>query len=318
VTGRQASAAEQIAVWLDVDTSTGVVRERPRDVDDGLAMIQVFNSPELDLRGVSICFGNADLAEAMPIATDIARRFGPAGLAIHSGAASKDDLGRETDATRALAAALRESPLHVLALGPVTNVASVLKLHPELASRMQSIVVVAARRPGFNFHPPGRPELIFPDANFEKDVDGMQVLLDSGVPIVFAGYEVSADVWLTRADLEEIGARSEVGKWVRTTSDYWLTNWEQKHRLNGFNPFDTLGVAFLTHPSLIESIPVDVHISAGPNDRVAGRVPATKPTKAYLIAEPAKQAGSRFTYCVAAKPEFIPVLKARLAGKPGE
>ncbi len=313
-----AQAATPVSIWLDVDTSTGVMRERPRDVDDGLAMLQAFHSPEVAIRGLSTCFGNANLDEANTIARDIVARFGPANLRVESGAASSDDLGRETDATAALADALKQERLTVLALGPVTNVATVLKNHPELAARIEKIVVVAARRPGFAFHPPGRPELVFPDANFEKDAPGMQVLLDSGVPIVFAGYEVSSDVWVTRADFEKLAATSEAGRWIAQTSDYWLSRWETAYKLPGFNPFDTLAVAYVTHPEQIESIPVDVHITAGPNDRGEGRLPATRPSKPYLIAEPARQATSRFTYCVAAQDTFVPTLLARLAGRPTE
>ena len=298
-------------VWLDIDTSTGVTRDRPRDVDDGLAMIQVFNSPELALRGISTTFGNANLNEANTIAKDILARFGPAEMPVHSGASSADDLGKETDATRAIADALRKERLIVLALGPVTNIATVLKNQPELAKQIQSVVVVAARRPGFGFHPPGRPELVFPDANFEKDVPGMQVLLDSGVAIVFAGYEVSSNVWVTRDDLQRIAAKSQTGEWVATTSDYWLVRWEQTHKLPGFNPFDSLGVAFVSHPQFIDSIAVDVHITTGPNDRGPGKLAATRPTKAYLIAQPAR-GNSPHLYCTAVKPEFLPMLLDRL------
>ncbi|HEY0007967.1 MAG TPA: nucleoside hydrolase [Tepidisphaeraceae bacterium] len=310
-----ASAAEPVDVWLDVDTSTGVLRERPRDVDDGLAMIQSFNSPEIIVRGVSTCFGNANLDEATQIAQDIIQRFGPPSLPVHPGAAAPEDARNDLAAIRAMADELKQRRLTILALGPVTNVAGLLKQHPELAERIDSVVVVAGRRPGFNFHPPGRPELIFPDANFEKDVDGMQVLLDSKVPIVFAGYEVSSDVWLKRSDLEKLATQSEFGRWVSTTSEYWLARWEQRYGFSGFNPFDSLAVVYVTHPNLINAIPVDVHITSGPNDRAAGRLPATRPSKAYLIAEPTRKDKSLYTYCVAAKDEFIPLLVSRLAGR---
>ena len=50
-------------VWLDVDTSIGLPRG---EVDDGLALIQAFHSPELAIRGISVVFGNASLEEAAP------------------------------------------------------------------------------------------------------------------------------------------------------------------------------------------------------------------------------------------------------------
>lgn len=301
--------AEPIDVWLDVDTANGVVANgRPRDVDDGLAMIMAFHSPKLKVHGVSVVFGNADLDAAFPIAQEIARRFGPKGLQVYSGAASGADLGTETDATRALTRALEQRRLHILALGPVTNVATVLKNRPDLAKQIPQIIVCAARRPGFGFYMPGRPDVVFPDANFEKDVPAMQILLDSGVPIVFAGYEVSCDTWISRADLDELAQRSETGKWIRDTSQAWLNRWETQRGPKGFNPFDTLCVGYLTHPQLIETIPVTAHITTGPDDRAGTGVPATRPTKSYLIAEPAAQPAARHLYCTLAKPGFHDVL----------
>ena len=119
-----------ISVWLDVDPSAaggyGLVIN-----DDGLAMAQAFHSPELVVRGVSATFGNADLDETFRIASDVVERFGPPGLSVYRSAVSGDELGRETEASLALAAALRAEPLIVLALGPVTTVATVVRNHPE-------------------------------------------------------------------------------------------------------------------------------------------------------------------------------------------
>jgi pyrimidine-specific ribonucleoside hydrolase len=308
--------AQPVDVWLDVDTSTGVIRGRPRDVDDGLAMIYAFHSPEITVRGVSVQFGNANLDEALPIAKDIVGKFGPAGLGVYSGAASAEDLGKETEATKALAAELARRELTVIAVGPVTNVATVVKNHPELRPRIKSIVMCAARRPGFDFHPPGRPEIKMPDANFEKDVPAMQVLLDSGVPLVFGGYEVSCDTWIHRADLEKLATAGESGKWIASTSGYWLAMWENVLKLEGFNPFDACCVGWVTTPGMFEGVPVRARITTGPDDRKPGRLAATKPSKAYLVCDPVKEGEkSNVTYLTATKPEFTPQLLERLGGK---
>ena len=50
------AAPAPVPVWIDTDPAIG---ESDRDVDDGLALIQAFHSPELDIRGVSVVFGNA-------------------------------------------------------------------------------------------------------------------------------------------------------------------------------------------------------------------------------------------------------------------
>src|ERR687897_1658469 len=124
VIAAEAVAQSKIPVWIDTDPAVG---EPERDVDDGLALIQAFNSPELAIRGISVVFGNAPLDRGLPIARQLVRDFGPPGVRVFAGAAAAGDLGTETEASRALTGALRSEPLTILALGPATNVATVLR-----------------------------------------------------------------------------------------------------------------------------------------------------------------------------------------------
>jgi purine nucleosidase len=310
-----AQTRSPIDIWLDVDTSTGITAVRPRDVDDGLAMLMAFHSPEVAVRGLSVVFGNADLHDEMPIARDIIARFGPKHLTATAGAASAADLGKPNDATNALIAELEQRRLTLVPLGPLTNIASVLKLRPDLANRIDEIVICAARRPGFDFHPPGRPDLKFPDANFEKDVPAMQVLIDAGTPLIFAGYEASCDTWLTRAELDRIALLSPAGKWAAESSDYWLTRWETAMKLPGFNPFDAVTLAYLTHPDKLTSIPVTPEIIPGPDDRAPGRLAAQKPTKHYLLCKPALPTG-KHRYITLAAPDLAAIIADRIAARP--
>ena len=55
-------------VWIDTDPAVGIPGA---DVDDGLALIQAFHSPEMRVRGVSAVFGNAPLEQTFPIATEM-------------------------------------------------------------------------------------------------------------------------------------------------------------------------------------------------------------------------------------------------------
>src|SRR5260370_16915488 len=102
------------SVWIDTDPS---VLRGAHEVDDGFALLQAFHSQELCIRGVSIVFGNAPIATALPIGQEIVRRFGPAGMPVYSGAAGAQELGTETDASRAIAKPLKPERLTILALG---------------------------------------------------------------------------------------------------------------------------------------------------------------------------------------------------------
>ncbi|MBY0587940.1 nucleoside hydrolase [bacterium] len=302
-------AAEPVDVWLDVDTANGV-----GDVDDGLMMIQCFHSPEIAVRGVSVLFGNASLDQAMPIAREICRKFGPAGIEPQAGSSSAEDRGQPTDAVKALAKELERRPLVILAVGPATNIATLLATRPDLGPRITKLIMVAGRRPKQRFVTSPRQWQPHPDANFEKDVEGMRVILASSVPLVLAPWEVSSHVWLSRADLERMRNISPSGEWIARTSQYWLTLWEASIDERGFNPFDTLAAGYVTHPDLIESMNVRVEIVEDLDDRALPKEKAQGKTKHYMLVHEAGDSGREAIYCYRPKAAFHDLLVDRLAG----
>jgi inosine-uridine nucleoside N-ribohydrolase len=270
-----------LAVWIDTDPAVGVP---DRDVDDGFALLQAFRSPEIAVRGVSVVFGNAPLERAWPIGRSIVRRFAPAGVRAYRGAGGASDLGRETPASRALAVALRREPLVVLALGPATNVATVLKNHPELRDRIVRVIAVAGRRPGQRFTTGTINTSGHRDFNFEEDAEAFRVLLTSRVPLTFAPFEISSKVWLKQADLDAIARGGASAEWVVAPARQWLGLWTRTFAVDGFNPFDTLAVARATSPSLLTCETLPARIDVLPDDvtekRMQGTAPASKP---YLL-----------------------------------
>lgn len=292
-----------VDVWLDVDTGTGI-----GDVDDGLMLIQAFHSPEVRIRGVSVVFGNAPLAKALPIARKIVSEFGPSGMTPVAGAASAADFGKETPAVKAMAEALEKGPMTIVAAGPVTNVGTLVKLYPKLRERIERIVIVAGRRPNQRFVTNEMQKLPFRDFNFELDPAAMRELLDTRIPLVFAPWEVSSKVWISRDDLETLRKSGSTGAWIAETSQYWINFWEKNVDARGFNPFDTLALGWLTHPGLIETEPAQMTIEEAPDDRAPAK------TKPYLVARPGRGQGRSATYCTTPKPAFKELLLERLGG----
>ena len=298
-------AAGKTAVWIDTDPS---VAPGVHEVDDGFALIQAFNSPELEIRGVSVVYGNAPFEVAWPIGQEIVAKFGPKGLKCHAGASRAEQLGEETDASRAMAAALKKERLTILALGPVTNVATLLKNHPELSGQITAIVAVAGRRPDQHFSAGNKNAPPFRDFNFELDAPGFQVLLDSKAPIVLAPWEVSSKVWMKRVDIDRLAAASEGARYLVKPASDWLGMWSDKFGTDGFNPFDTLAVGFVTSPDLIECEDLPAEIRSLPDDTKPQK-PADKP---YLIVSKDFASKRTLRYCHTPKPDFKDDLMRRL------
>lgn len=292
-------------VWIDTDPS---VAPGGHEVDDGFALLQALHSPEIAVKGISIVFGNAPLDAAFPIGERLAQNFETYSVKVFRGASGPQDLGRETDATRALASALRRERLTILALGPVTNIASVIQLHPKLASRIERVVAVAGRRPGQHFST-GKAATPFRDFNFEKDPTAFAVLLHSNIPLVLAPWEISSKIWLTAADLQALKTPDETRTWLISAASDWLGLWKKKFGVNGFNPFDTLAVGYVTWPSLYECQSLPVEIRKLPDDVKPGE------KKPYLLVSEDIHSSSRALYCYNAKSTFKADLLKQLAPK---
>lgn len=305
--GHTAAARAQKPVWIDTDPS---VAPGGQEVDDGIALLQAFASPELDIRGVSIVFGNIDLATAARIGKEIVGRFGPKSLSVFAGASGPWDLGRETDASRALEQELRRRRLTILVLGPATNLATVVRNHPELAARIDEIVAVAGRRPGQRFVAGNSQKTPFRDLNFELDPEAFRILLAAKVPMTLAPWEISSRVWLTRKDVQGAAVTNPGMAWLRPAVEDWLALWLREFGANGFNPFDALAVGYLVDRKDLECRALAANIEEGADD-ISSVQPA--PSKPYLLVRPALRGEPTVNYCYTAKDGFHQDLVRRLS-----
>src|ERR1019366_1347976 len=82
------------------------------------------------------------------------------------------------DALTALAAAVEQNPgqITILALGPMTNVAMLLRLHPDLDGKIKRIVFM-----GGNVHVPGNASAAA-EFNFWLDSEAARIVLRSRIP----------------------------------------------------------------------------------------------------------------------------------------
>ena len=307
-----ARAQTKIPVWIDTDPS---VERGGHEVDDGFALVEAFHSPELQIQGVSIVFGNAPLPKAWEIGKEIVERFGPNGLKVYRGAAGSEDLGKPTDASEALARALSHGPLNILALGPATNVATALQLHPELTKNVVQIIAVAGRRSGQRFVVSPNQAHPFRDFNFELDPAAFQVLLEANVPIVLAPWEISSKVWLTGDDLQKLQQGPASVQYLLPPAMDWLAWWKENIGVDGFNPFDTLAVGYLLAPTRMACEVTNAEITTAPDDTTPEPSPQNKP---YLIISSNRKSLHRVIYCSTADFHFKEDLLGRLLNRSNE
>lgn len=284
----------RMPVWIDTDPAIG---EPERDVDDGFALVQAFNSDTIGVRGVSVVFGNTPLVRTWPIARDLVKRFGPEGMRPWRGAAGTHERHAPTEGSEALATALRAEPLTIIAIGPLTNIASTLNRDPDLRERVVRVVAVAGRRPGQRFttgtvNPNGHRDL-----NFELDVEAMRIVLDSGVPLTLTPFELSSQVWLTEADIARLAEGPVAARFLAESARGWLRVWQETFSVDGFNPFDTLAVDAVASPGRFDCFEGSAAIVRGPDDATEARMQGVAAgEKDYLEVREGGD-GRRVTYC---------------------
>jgi inosine-uridine nucleoside N-ribohydrolase len=298
-----------LPVWIDTDPAYG---EPLRDTDDVLALLQAFRSPELDVRGISIVHGNPRRFDRSVERTrNLAKEHAPHAIPVHPGARSATDFGRRTEAAEALEAALEACPLTILAIGPLTTVATVLSSRPDLHEQVREVVTVAGRRPGQPLRPngglvPRGALLTLRDMNFEHDVEAFCALLDADVPLTLVPYEACETVWLGAEAIRTLHVSGALPDWLTRRSRSWLSLWVHVVGLDAFFPFDCLAVGHLTSPHLFRyERGQAARIEWAPDDGLF-----RWRTKPYLVVDEGK--GRAVTYCTGATPAFKDGLLARL------
>jgi purine nucleosidase len=195
------------------------------DVDDALCLALALRSPELELLAVTTV-GNEALLRARVTAKLLALA-GRADIPVHAGCrvpllagSGFNWFGHEGEgvlepgeqpavapahAVDALRALLRQrDDVHVVAVGPLTNLAAALVLDPDLAGRIRSLTVMGGhlRKAAYGGHTfaPGV------DYNLCSDPHASLLVLRAGIPVRLVTADVTLSTWITESDLQRIAA----------------------------------------------------------------------------------------------------------------
>lgn len=268
----------QTKVWFDTDIMIGMPDKEAREVDDGITLIMALKQPRIEIVGISnityVDYGYGVIQKIL----HWHNKGKP--IPVYKGSPNADDLGTENDGTKALYEALKKEKLTILALGPMTNVATLVKNHPDIIPQIERVVICAARTPDLPFNP-GNGKLNVFDYNYEFDTKSMDVLLNSTIPLEFAGYEPSSYTHIGNIDLASLDMSNEADKWLFDIVQPWMELNEKYFGVRGFIPFDCSTLGIVTHPEYFtyyENIPIKVTYKK--NDAL--KIQPDKPYKNFL------------------------------------
>jgi pyrimidine-specific ribonucleoside hydrolase len=259
---------------LVVDTDPGV--------DDALALALALVSPEVDVELVTTVAGNSPLDVTMPNALRLLRLLGREEVPVAAGADRAlvrvpwhgqdsphgvDGLGgvelaesgtavrtgHAVDQLAALLSGAEPGSVTIAAIGPLTNVALLLALRPDLADRIERLVVMGGSQGRGNITPVA-------EFNIWTDPEAAQrVLADSGVPITLVGLDVTRRATVDDTDLATLRGRSAEGGLL---ADMVLGYGDRAP--GGWPLHDVLAVATVIDPTLLRTRRATVEVDTTP------------------------------------------------------
>jgi len=302
---------EPQSIWIDTDIVFQQGRSPfPCEVDDALALMLALDCPRVRVRGISL---NRRVVNGERVTRRLLGHFARYPVPVYRGS---DHIfsgpGERTEAVDRLAEALREAPLCIVAIGAATNLANLLRFHPEVATRITSIVFCAGRQQGQRLLADSSPRPL-PDANFDNDPQSMLEVIRSGIPVTLCGFEASSTIFLDATDIDRIRRNGRPGDdWVAQRLAVWRRVWQIGLRLDRFIPFDACTIGHVLYPECFHyhrDIPLAITQRA--NDARFWKRAATKP---YLEVSYALETPYRVDYAHAIDPVYKTHLMNHLLG----
>ncbi|MBR9814122.1 nucleoside hydrolase [bacterium] len=227
---------------IDCDPGLGVPGA---DVDDNLAVLLALGSPEVELIGVTVTFGNTPLDDGL---ASLRRTLDAAGLdvPIYPGARQPGQVEQTTPASEFLADTVRAQPgqVHVLTLGPLGNLAAALQAAPSFADQLASLTLMAGA-----FRLPFFAQV--GDPNIRWDLTAAQHVLATCTPKTMVSMDACLRAQFTAEHLQQFAAsKTSLGQHLAAGIAPWLAKHTRMPGLRGFFPWDAVALAYLLQPGL--------------------------------------------------------------------
>lgn len=239
--------------------------------DDAMAILWALASEELELLAVTTVTGNSSLEKVTNNAVKVLTKAGVLNIPVARGMAEplvRDLIGdqfgtqvhgesglggpklpengfeiSELSAVEMIIRVLEESetPVALIAIGPLTNVAMALKLRPDLKARIKVISLMGGGSRG-NWTPAA-------EYNIYADAEAAYIVFHSGVPILMSGLDVTQKAYITREENERLREKgTEVAVFVAELIDFFSRYHYEVEGLPGCTLHDPTAVAALIHP----------------------------------------------------------------------
>jgi pyrimidine-specific ribonucleoside hydrolase len=267
---------------LVIDTDPGV--------DDAVALLVALHSPEVRVEAVTTVYGNVDLATTTANALRLLALGGRPDVPVASGADrplvhpqpyradawhGADGLGGRADrlpppasgvdprgAVALIADVLRAAtqPVTIAAIGPLTNIALLLAVHPQLTAKIGRLVVMGGALGGGNTTPAA-------EFNVWSDPEAARrVLVEEAVPTTLVPLDLTTRSLVRAPWLEALAASGQRGEVLAGVLEHYRVRYREFYGEDGVVLHDALAVLEAAVPGTLRTtaMPVEVACDHGP------------------------------------------------------
>ena len=230
---------------MQIDTDTGV--------DDAVALLCALKLDKLAIRGISSVAGNVEHAKTFKNCRNVLAYAGREDIKVYPGAIKpmcvelddasevhgKDGLGgvvipdspaeKETmHAWDAIYEAAKKEggKLQIVAVGPLTNIANAIISHPDLKGMIERILIMGGAAVGGN-------ATMAAEFNIYADPHSAETVMQSGIPVVMFGLDVTVDAYLDSKDIQDIrDFNTKISKFfvdvVQSNLNFYIKNYKRE------------------------------------------------------------------------------------------
>ena len=273
--------SKKFQVVVDTDISLGTPGA---EIDDGTALMVLINSPEVTLRGVNLVYGNTSLKNVSYNAARLLTLMGREDIPLGWGASqalvedkdyqgfwqawqrehygetpSRDIHNPQREALDILVENINRfaGEIILLALGPLTNLANLASLYPDLVGKVREVITM-----GGSFGQDKTAEF-----NTRNDPEAAQIVFNAGWPLRLLGLNVTRGVLFSPQDFHNLGGtparellKQQALPWIETVRK---EGWEDL----GCSLHDAAVVAALLAPQYFDFLPAEVSVEIDPAER---------------------------------------------------
>lgn len=276
------STAIPVTTAVPVSSPIPVIIDTDPGIDDAIALMLAFGSPEIDVLALTSVSGNVPLTYTTQNALNLLHAMGRTDIPVGQGAATpfltpatdsaadvhgEDGMGGvvfETSpnspdprtAVELITDLVEQSdvPITLIALGPLTNVATLITARPDIAARLGKVIIMGggARDLG-NMTPAAEFNIWF-------DPEAAQKVFHSGLDLHMVGLDVTYSAVTHQEDWEPLRGGGSLGAKVLELVDFYTKFHSEQYGTSATAQHDALAVASLIKPDLVKAQKLNVNV----------------------------------------------------------